>query len=327
MNDYRGQYMKSPLSEHDLRIVHAMPLFSSVSPDVLDGLLAACTVRKIRRQEILITPGKKQHQCYLVISGRMRVHLDSPESDPVTYIEQGEPVGELAIIDKATTSAHVVADEDSRLLVMGEETLWSLVRESHGAATTLLKVLTRRLRLANHVIAEKMLMERSLFHHGSIDTLTGLHNRSWLDTILPRQLRRCMISGKPFSLILLDIDGFATFNARHGNLCGDRALQVIARVLMDNVRPTEMAARFEGNRFLIILPDVELKPSRNAAERLRQKIMYADIVMPDGRKLPSVTASFGLAQARPGQTLEGVLTVADSAVKRAKLMGRNFVSD
>lgn len=323
----RGNEMASgmplPVNEELLQL----NLFRSVAPESVGAILSTCTIRNASAQEVIITPGETRHRFFILLDGRVRVHLDSIESDPITFIEKGEPIGEMAVIDNTVASAYAVADMDSRLLELGEDALWSLVEVSHVAACNLLKIFSQRLRHANNVIAEKMQLEHSYYHHGSIDTLTGLHNRYWLDTVLPRQVRRCTIGGKPFSVIKIDIDWFRQFNERYGILCGDRAIHSIARVLVEHLRPTEMAARFDGDKFLVVLPDVDIKQARHAAERLRQKVMYADIVMPDGRRLPSLSISLGLAQARPGQTVEGLLAVADSAVNRAKQMGRNFVSD
>jgi diguanylate cyclase (GGDEF)-like protein len=304
-----------------------LPLFRSLEPETLAGILATCALRDVTKGEVVAEPGRPPQDFFLLLAGRLRVHLDTADRDPVAFIEQGEPVGEMDVIDHAAASAYVVADEDSRLLVMGEEALWTLVRSSHTAACTLLRILTRRLRQANEVIAGKMQLEQAYYHSGSIDTVTGLRNRSWLDTVLSRQLRRCTIGGQPFSLINIGIDRFREFNDRHGQLCGNQALRTVARVLMDHLRPTEIAARFGGDEFLVILPSADAKQARIAAERLRQKVMYTDIILDDGRRLPSLTVSLGVAEARPGQTVDGILAVAQSALQRAKVMGRNFVSD
>ena len=307
--------------------VAGLPLFRSLEPETLAGMLETCALREVSRGDVVTAPGHPPRDFFLLLEGRLRVHLDTSDGEPVAFIEQGEPVGEMDVIDGAAASSYVVADVDSRLLVMGEEGLWTLVRSSHSAACILLRILTRRLRQANQVFVEKMQFEQAYTDCGSIDTLTGLRNRSWLDMVLPRQLRRCTMGGHPFSLIKLGIDRFQEFNARHGALCGNQALRTVARVLVDHLRPTEIVARFCGDEFLVILPSADVKQARAAAERLRQKVMYTDILLDDGRKLPSLTISVGVAEARPGQTVDGILAVAGSALQRAKGMGRNFVSD
>jgi diguanylate cyclase (GGDEF)-like protein len=304
-----------------------LQLFKSVIPESIEGILDSCVIRRLKKEEVLFVPGQPNRYLYQLMSGRLRVHLESTGSDPVSFIEPGETVGEMSIIDNALTSAFVVADEDSRLLVLEEGLVWSLVEVSHAAAFNLLKILTQRLRHANDIIAEKMQIEDSYYQYGSIDVLTGMHNRHWLDLILPRQLTRSTVSGKPLSLILIDIDHFKLYGEKHGRLCGDMAINKIARTIMESLRPTELAVRYGGDEFLVLLPDVEVKVTRNVAERLRQKVMYADIAAPDGRKLPSLTVSLGIAQSEPGQLMEEFLGVVEAALGRAKKMGRDFVSE
>ena len=110
-------------------------------------------------------------------------------------------------------------------------------------------------------------------------------------------------------------------------MCGDIALNLIARTMMDNLRVTELAARYDGDRLLVMLPETDLQLARKVAERLRLRIMYADIPAPGGRVLPPLTLSIGIAQATPDQTAEEFMETALVALRRAKEMGRNYVSD
>jgi diguanylate cyclase (GGDEF)-like protein len=172
-----------------------------------------------------------------------------------------------------------------------------------------------------------MHLEETYYQYGSIDAITGMHNRHWLDMILPRQMKRCTISGKSACLILIDIDDFKLYGEKYGRLSGDMAINKIARTVMEHLRPTELAVRYGGDEFLIILPDIETKQARIVAERLRQKVMYADITAPDGRKLPSLTISLGIGQTVPEQSAQEILAVVEAALDRAKKMGKNFVSE
>lgn len=315
------------LTKPNPRELERLQLFKSVPPESIEGILASCVIRRLKKDEVLLAPGEPNRHLYQLMSGRLRVHLESTSNDALNYIEPGETVGEMSIIDNSTTSAFVVADDDSRLLVLEESLVWSLVEVSHAAACNLLKILTQRLRHTNSLIVEKMQIEESYCQYGSIDVLTGMHNRLWLDLILPRQLKRCIIAGKTLSLILIDIDHFKAYSEKYGRLSADMAINKIARAIMEALRATELAVRYGGDEFLILLPDIDVKVSRTVAERLRQRVMYADIVAPDGRKLPSLTVSLGLAQAEPGQTMEEFLAIVEAALRRAKSMGRNFVSD
>ena len=311
------------LEAHELEQIG---LFKMVSPECIEGVLESCRIRELTRGETLLASGETNRDLYILLSGQLRVHLGMGGDDVIATIENGETVGEMSIIDRSPTSAFVVANEDCRLLVMQEEIVWSLVRVSHPAAFNLLSLLTRRLRGADEVIAEKLQREQTYQHFGNFDALTGLHNRHWFDTVLPRHLRRGSVTNSPFSLLLLDIDFFKNFNDTYGHLCGDMAINTVAGVITDNLRPTETAARYGGDEFVILLPDHDASIAKLVAERLRCKIMNTAVVTPDGG-LPPLTVSIGVAEGKPGEGAAEIIAAGDAALYRAKLDGRNRVSD
>ena len=134
-------------------------LLKGVEPEVIIGLLDLCTILKLEAQEILIVPSQSNRTVYFLLSGRLRIHLDSVESEPLVVLEPGESVGEMSVVDHKPTSAFVVADEASVLLAMEEDTLWSLVQASHAAARNLLFTLVQRLRHADAIISNNMSKE------------------------------------------------------------------------------------------------------------------------------------------------------------------------
>lgn len=319
--------MDSNVTQRDIENLKRLHLLSFVSLESIEGLLHRCSIRELQTEEILITPGRPNSLIYLLLSGRLRVHLSSLDSPAVDIVVAGESVGEMSVIDQNETSAFVVADESCRLLVMDEDVLWSITRSSHEAACNLLLTLTRRLRHANAVICKGVELEKAYRRYGTVDALTGLHNRYWLENSMKRQMTRCAMSKLPFSLILIDIDHFKEFNDSYGHLCGDKALYTVACTFMDNLRITETAARYGGDEFVVLLPELDLGISTLVAERLRQAVMSVKMVLPDGTELPRLTISLGIAQAEPGQTPEMLIAAADAALYQAKNKGRNCCSE
>jgi diguanylate cyclase (GGDEF)-like protein len=315
------------LTRINYRELQQLQLFESVSPETIGEVMESCVIRRLKRNEVLFVPDQPNHYLYQVMSGRLRVHLETLDSEPVSHVVAGELVGELSIIDNSLTSAFVVAEENCRLLVMEAAHVWALVEGSHAFARNLLQSLSHRLRHANKVIAAKMRNEDFYYHYGMVDLITGMHSRDWFDNMIGRALRRCIMQNKPFSVVLLDIDNFSTYNEAHGRLSGDMALNRIARTIKEHLRATELAVRYEGDRLLVMLPETDRKQARMVAERLRKKVMYTDLLAPDGRLLPSITLSAGISQATPGQSPEELMAVVMVALQRAKAMGRNYVSD
>jgi diguanylate cyclase (GGDEF)-like protein len=304
-----------------------MKLFADVSDVTLERIIASFVIRRLKKKEVLLVPDQPNHYLYLVLSGKLCIFLEASLEEPVCCFGPGEPVGELSIIDSSVTSAYVVAEEDSRLLVLEEGQVWSLVEESHIFSRNLLKSLSQRLRQANQVISSKIRMEDSFYHYGMVDVLTGMHSRRWFENIIHRAFKRSVLQNKPFSVLMADIDNFRSYNEKYGRIIGDLALNKIAHTVQEHLRATELAVRFEGDRLLVILPERDLQQARMVAERLRQKVMYMDIPAPGGKKLPSLTLSVGIAQATADKSVEELMDDVMVALKRAKDMGRNYVSD
>lgn len=301
-------------------------LFADVDEEAIERIVESFVIRRLKGGEMLLSPDQPNHFLYLVLTGQLSVFLDLLEA-PVCCFGPGEPVGELSIIDRHTTSAYVVANEDSRLLVLEEAQVWLLVQQSNAFARNLLQSLSERLRKANQLISRKSMLEESFYHYGMVDVLTGMHSRVWFDAMIERALRRCTLGEKPFSLLMADVDEFGRFNEQFGRICGDLALNKVARTLMEHLRVTELAVRYESDRMVVILPETDLQQCRMVAERLRLKAMYTHIPAPGGRKLAPLTISVGIAQATPEQSVAELMDTLLVALRRAKEMGRNYVSD
>jgi len=312
-----------PLTSEKLQ---KMELFRLVPQEAIEGILEASSIMELPKGELLLHLDQSNDSLFLILSGSLSVRLHSLHAEPVDYLLPGECAGELSLIDKKGVSAFVVAENDCRLLVLNDELLWSLMQVSHAASCNMLKIITRRLRNANRKISSRIHLEEEIHRYGTLDALTGIHNRYWFDKILPRLIRRLEKNGQPLSLIMFDIDHFKEFNDQHGHICGDQAINTVGQVLMENLRTDELAARFGGDEFLILLPNIDLDQAESVAERIRKKILNTAIKMGDGSIYPPVTVSLGMAQAKKGQAAEKLLSDADAALFRAKQSGRNTIS-
>lgn len=158
--------------------------------------------------------------------------------------------------------------------------------------------------------------------HAAQDPLTGLGNRRYLDQHLPALLQQAEARRLPLGLALLDIDHFKHINDRHGHLCGDGVLSLLAQMLRENTRADDLLARIGGEEFLVVLPHTEADRASEVCDRLRQRVAEHDWgSLATGLQ---VTISIGLAQA-PRYEMEGLFARADRALYRAKQAGRNRV--
>ena len=157
------------------------------------------------------------------------------------------------------------------------------------------------------------------------DALTGLANRRALTLRLEDELQRAARNGTSLSFVIADIDDFKPINDGFGHQQGDDVIKAVASVLAGSVRETDLAVRFGGEEFVIVLPGARLVHARRAAEAMRTAIAELEIPNPRGEPI-HVTASFGVAEFPTYATPEALLAAADAALYQAKRAGKNRVA-
>ncbi|MFK7887425.1 MAG: DUF484 family protein [Gammaproteobacteria bacterium] len=165
---------------------------------------------------------------------------------------------------------------------------------------------------------------------GLTDVLTGWHNRRYLNARLPEEVARARRLNSPLCVLMFDLDFFKKVNDEHGHLVGDAALRHVARRAQKQVRSSDVAARFGGEEFVIVLPDTELADGRVLGERICQSIREAPVPA-DTDKHINLTVSIGVAplDERDGAEADSaatrLLARADEALFAAKSAGRDRV--
>jgi diguanylate cyclase (GGDEF)-like protein len=142
---------------------------------------------------------------------------------------------------------------------------------------------------------------------------------------LKGELSRCERHGYPLTFALLDVDHFKRVNDEYGHAAGDRVLVSLAKLLGQQLRASDLAARWGGEEFVVAYTSTDLAGARTATERLRRALEEAPILDKSGERVP-VTASIGVAFWTAGESLESLVSRADQAMYAAKTAGRNRVS-
>ena len=156
------------------------------------------------------------------------------------------------------------------------------------------------------------------------DQLTGLANRHALFERLDEEYERQKRSGQPLSVAMIDVDHFKSVNDTYGHATGDTVLQQIALHIRSGVRKYDVAARFGGEEFLVLLPNCDLINTQQTAERIR-KAIEEQVHAGSGDGQRGITVSMGVASLLPGESKEALIHRADTALYRAKADGRNRV--
>ena len=158
------------------------------------------------------------------------------------------------------------------------------------------------------------------------DLLTGLHNRRYMATHAAALVKRATLGGEPVSALLIDIDHFKRINDTFGHDVGDEVLREFAVRLATNVRAIDLACRYGGEEFVVIMPDTPMASALRIAERLRLHVAGSPFKAPNLSDPFAVTVSIGVAcTIGTEDTVESLMKRADAALYEAKTHGRNQV--
>jgi diguanylate cyclase (GGDEF)-like protein len=169
-------------------------------------------------------------------------------------------------------------------------------------------------------LAYRSLAIPSLIEATRVEPKTGLYNMRHFTAVVSQELERARRFDRPVSVLMIDVDHLRAVNTAHGHLAGDRALKDVAVALGRATREYDIAARFGGDEFCVLLPETELEGALVVAERIRTLVEQNTAV-------PRITVSVGAAAHRGGETTpDELLALADRAAYRAKFSGRNSVA-
>jgi diguanylate cyclase (GGDEF)-like protein/PAS domain S-box-containing protein len=169
-------------------------------------------------------------------------------------------------------------------------------------------------------ITQRKRDEEAIYLLATTDSLTGIANRREFTSILMREMDQTKRYGMPMALVMYDIDYFKLVNDTFGHDVGDHVLQTVTGLVKENIRATDIVARWGGEEFMVLMPQTDILAAGNTAEKLRLAI--ADHHFAQVNKL---TVSFGVAAFEPQDDLHSLLKRVDDALYQAKKRGRNRV--
>jgi diguanylate cyclase (GGDEF)-like protein len=302
-------------------LLQGIALFRGIDTESMTDLLPQCGRIDANEGQVLLSPERENHCVYVVLSGRLSVHLGSLDAPKIADLGPGSCAGEMSLIENKDPSAFVVATEDCHLMVISHTLLWRMVDRSHTFCKNLLIVLSERVRSDNEYIASSLGVLRQAEHNAHTDALTGLGNRHWMRTMFEREVTRTLHSKKALCLMMIDVDDFKAFNDKYGHIAGDRVLIAVADALREFLRPTDLVARFGGDEFAALLPEIHIKQARQTAERIRQQIAALSPLSLS----TAITVSIGISDRADNDDVATLVQRADAALYDAKESGRNRV--
>jgi diguanylate cyclase (GGDEF)-like protein len=276
--------------------------------------------------------GDAGDELYVVCEGRVAVRVRSSEGNEIDVAEfgAGDFFGEMAIFENAPRSATCVMVDGGKLYVLSKQDFFSLMQSHPSLALKIMyrmvAITNERLQRTGSFLSELVQWGEGARRRAVTDDLTGLYNRRYLDSTLEQQFQDARVRNEVFSLIMMDLDRFHAINDNWSQQFGDEVIQHVAPAVSRNVRQNDIAARYGGDEFTIILPGTRAEAALAVAEAIRLSVEQLEIEAPDGTVL-KVTTSQGVAEfPRHGTTVEEIKSASDQALYQAKEAGRNTAS-
>ncbi|MEX2664879.1 sensor domain-containing diguanylate cyclase [Candidatus Uabimicrobium amorphum] len=198
-----------------------------------------------------------------------------------------------------------------------------VVLDKHQKNEEIVKLRTQELQTRENQYQQLEKMAKKMEELARTDPLTKLFNRRYFLEKLEEEKNRSGRSSKPFSIVLIDVDHFKSFNDSYGHSCGDFVLQSIANIMKETIRKQDIVARWGGEEFIIMLPETSITGCKTVAEKIKNKV--ASQVYTYQNKEMSVTITAGVAMHNSDSDIDECIKKADDALYKGKKHGRNEV--
>lgn len=294
-----------------------VPLLRELPRSTLEELAASTQERQYDPGETIVEIGQPGRSLFLVLDGRVQVVFPTRTGDfELASLGPGEFFGEMALLNGMPRSATVRAVDAVRTLVLDKDDFRVTITDTPSVALEILEKLSTRMRRADEQIS-------GLSEQVVRDSLTGLRNRLSFRERISEEIERTRRYGQAFSLILLDLDRFATINDTLGHDVGDEILVWVGRILTEHTRGADAAFHVGGQAFAVLCPSTKGEAARSVACRLVEVLNEA---RPGISQDVHVSASAGYATCPDhGDTISDLYGTANGALEAAKDAGRNEV--
>ena len=261
-----------------IELLKKVDIFSSLKSKELSVVASYSHYYNFQEGELIFTEGSQREELCIIKEGEVRISRSSENNEGVELARfiSGEFFGELDLLDNTQRTADAVAEKESTILIFPcKEVLFHDILQKHPGISALilhklLAMIAGRIRTVNSHISDNTPWVIELRKHLLKDKLTGLYNRTFLDEDFKTLLKE--LEGKDTSLIMVKPDNFKHINDTYGHDTGDKILKTIAKVIRAAIRKKDVAARYRGDEFSVILPDTDNRIASIVAERIRSMI-------------------------------------------------------
>ncbi|MFW5737747.1 MAG: diguanylate cyclase [Spirochaetota bacterium] len=309
-------------------LLRRVDILGDLHDDELEILQGYLEETECGADDAVFNQGEEGKDLYIVSDGRVAIRVATQDGSPIDVAElgPGDFFGEMAIFEDAPRSATCDMVDGGRLYRLRKTDFFALMDQHPGTAIKIMyrmvAITTNRLNATSSFLSDLVQWGEGARRRAITDDLTGLYNRRYLDGALEQQVAEALVKKGVFSLIMMDLDRFHEVNDEYGQAFGDELIATVAPSVRDAVGEGDIAARYGGDEFTIILPGRRADEALAIAETIRTAVEALDVPGPSG--IVKVTTSQGVAEfPRHGRSLEAIREAADQALYRAKEAGRN----
>jgi diguanylate cyclase (GGDEF)-like protein len=312
-------------------------LFSAMSELEFNAVTAFLERRQAKEGAAIFQEGDPGQDMFILLTGELNAYgtqLDGTRRW-MFKISPGDFFGEMSIIANEPRSVTIVAKTTSDMMVLQGIDFYRIVFEYPMIGVKMLKAIgdvqNMWLDQSSRHLKDLMRWGETARRRAITDELTGLYNRRFLEESIKDRFDHGAIGLRQMSLMMLDLDKVHAINERHGSQAGDKVITTVADILRTQMRPGDIIARLSGDEFAVLLPDTNGGDAKHIAERVREAVHAQQVSVPESPGAGEQTAiairtSIGIAvapiHARNGDRL---MSAADSALRKAKELGRNRV--
>jgi diguanylate cyclase (GGDEF)-like protein len=318
--------------KNNIEFLQNVELFSLLSEEEISRVIKSLHQFEKEADEVLFKEGDEGNELFIVMDGKVASYVVLPKGikREIAEFKPGDFFGEMSIFENTNRSATCYTKEKSSLLSLRERDLFELILYDPEIAIKImykmLNITADRLLDRSEFLSDMVQWGEEARKRAITDELTGIYNRRFLDDSLVDYFEKAKNSGKPLSLIMLDIDNFKEFSSVFKQRDINEIILEIVSVFKKFLRENDIAARYGGDEFTVIMPDTDLGSAFRIAEKIRTAVSELHLPGTIKKNIPKITISQGIASyPENSDDLETLKVKADKALYKAKLEGRDKV--
>ncbi len=315
-----------------VEFLSTVEIFSLLGPEEISSIAGLFSSHEINEGEVLFREGEDGNELFIVKSGTVASSIRLPDGGErqVGQFKAGNFFGEMSIFENAPRSATCRSLEKSVLLGLQEKDFYRIIEEYPDIATKImyrmLNITAQRLRDTGEFLSDMVHWGEAARRRAITDELTGAYNRRFLDDALVSQVDLARNSGKPLSLIMVDLDYFRDINENYGQEAGDRCIMEVVHLFNRLLRESDILARFGGDEFTVLMPDTPWDTALDMTDQVRKNLGGLDMLGKYQGPVKKLTMSAGIASFPVhADDIKKLKEMADQALYRAKEEGRDRV--